>query len=185
MFDGSHRTNKREINYAGASASSKSSRKTNLNVARQQRLQRAQAKAKLNSAKRLQRCWRGSSCRRSIAIELSSQYQTIMATAVDQQQHINKATSLLAFRMSDALIPFYASSTNQSAAKKCSTNATRKNWGEDDIIAESCMRKDLVLLSPIFEVFFMIFNPLLVFSNLIIKKVKLIGVKGKMNSYLF
>ena len=32
--------------------------------------------------------------------------------------------------------------------------------------------KDLVLLSPIFEVFFMIFNPLLVFSNLIIKKVK-------------
>ncbi|MDG1476247.1 MAG: glycosyltransferase [Vicingaceae bacterium] len=32
--------------------------------------------------------------------------------------------------------------------------------------------KDLVLLSPIFEVFFMIFNPLLVFSNLIIKKAK-------------
>ncbi|MEJ6735944.1 MAG: glycosyltransferase [Flavobacteriales bacterium] len=32
--------------------------------------------------------------------------------------------------------------------------------------------KDLVLLSPLFEVFFMIFNPLLVFSNLIIKKVK-------------
>ena len=32
--------------------------------------------------------------------------------------------------------------------------------------------KDLVLLSPVFEVFFMIFNPLLVFSNLIIKKVK-------------
>ena len=30
--------------------------------------------------------------------------------------------------------------------------------------------KDLVLLSPIYEIFFMIFNPLLVFSNLIIKK---------------
>jgi len=141
MFDGSHRTNKREINYAGASASSKSSRKTNLNVARQQRLQRAQAKAKLNSAKRLQRCWRGSSCRRSVAIELSNQYQTIMT---DQQpNNITKATSLLAFRMSNALIPFYASSTNQSAAKK--------NWGEDDIIAESCMRKDLVLLSNMIQ----------------------------------
>jgi len=32
--------------------------------------------------------------------------------------------------------------------------------------------KDLVLLSPIFEVFFMVFNPFLVFSNIIIKKVK-------------
>ena len=32
--------------------------------------------------------------------------------------------------------------------------------------------KDLVLLSPVFEVFFMIFNPLLVFSNIIIKKAK-------------
>lgn len=32
--------------------------------------------------------------------------------------------------------------------------------------------KDLVLLSPIYEIFFMVFNPLLVFSNLIIKKVQ-------------
>ena len=149
MFDGSHRTNKREINYAGASASSKSSRKTNLNVARQQRLQRAQAKAKLNSAKRLQRCWRGSSCRRSVAEELSGQYQSLMATS-EQHQNLSKATSLLAFRMSTALIPFYSSS-NQTAKKCSNTKATRKNWGENDIIAETSMRKDLVLLSNMIQ----------------------------------
>ncbi|KAL7469325.1 hypothetical protein ACHAXS_009603 [Conticribra weissflogii] len=59
MFDGSHRTNKREINLSGASASSRSSRAVHLNQARQQRLARAQAKAKLNAARLLQRCWRG------------------------------------------------------------------------------------------------------------------------------
>ena len=32
--------------------------------------------------------------------------------------------------------------------------------------------KDLVLLAPVFEIFFMIFNPLLVLSNIIIKKIK-------------
>ncbi len=32
--------------------------------------------------------------------------------------------------------------------------------------------KDLVLLSPLFELFFMVFNPILVISNLIIKKTK-------------
>ncbi|MGB0882868.1 MAG: glycosyltransferase [Vicingaceae bacterium] len=32
--------------------------------------------------------------------------------------------------------------------------------------------KDLILFSPFYEIFFMIFNPLLVFSNLIIKKVQ-------------
>ncbi len=32
--------------------------------------------------------------------------------------------------------------------------------------------KDLIILSPLFEVFFMIFNPLLVISNLIVKKTK-------------
>lgn len=59
MFDGSHRTNKREINLSGASASSRSSRAVHLNQARQQRLARAQAKAKLSAARLLQRCWRG------------------------------------------------------------------------------------------------------------------------------
>ena len=32
--------------------------------------------------------------------------------------------------------------------------------------------KDLILLSPFFEIFFMIFNPILVISNLLIKKIK-------------
>ncbi len=32
--------------------------------------------------------------------------------------------------------------------------------------------KDLIILSPLFEIFFMVFNPLLVLSNLIIKKTK-------------
>jgi len=32
--------------------------------------------------------------------------------------------------------------------------------------------KDLIILSPVFEVFFMVFNPLLVISNIIVKKTK-------------
>ena len=120
MFDGSFRTNKREINLAGASASSRSSRKTHLNVARQQRQARAQAKLKLNGAKCLQRCWRGSRNRKIIAKELDGQFQSMMqdlsngvcsspTQLADQHQKVSRAASLLAFRMSPALLPFFAS----------------------------------------------------------------------------
>ena len=167
MFNGSHRTNKREINLAGASASSRSSRKANLNVARQQRLQRAQAKAKLNGAKCLQRCWRGCRGRRLIAIELDNEYQVLVqslsqsvcdgvGSPTQQQQvadEISKAASLLAFRMSPALLPFFASrhiaANNDTSNTKSSS--IKKKWGEDDKIAEQCMRKDILMLGNIIQ----------------------------------
>ena len=75
MFDGSYRTNKREINLAGASASSRSSRTSNLNEARRQRLARAEALAKTNGAICLQRCWRGCYARSELAIDLTMEYE--------------------------------------------------------------------------------------------------------------
>lgn len=151
MFDGSHRTNKREINLAGASSSARSSRRAHLNQARHKRLERAEAKARLNSSRCLQKCWRGSHGRRVIAIELSRQYESMLDSlsssngGVDvgcspTQQKISRAASLLAFRLSPALLPFYA------CRSATSTTSNKKKWGEEDVVAESFMRKDLLLL---------------------------------------
>lgn len=121
MFDGSYRTNKREINLAGASASSRSSRTSNLNEARRQRLARAEALAKTNGAICLQRCWRGCYARSELAIDLTMEYEDAIGSInaiidkklVDVGPHdhesvsISDAACILAFRMSPALIPFF------------------------------------------------------------------------------
>jgi len=172
MFDGSHRTNKREINLAGASASSRSSRRNHLNAARQQRLARAQAKAKLNSAKCLQRSWRGSRGRRGVAAELDRRYQglvhdlsnnnggadgettsssasstTLPAADPQLQQKIASAASLLAFRVTPALIPFYASHRFEcGSGAKDAASVVKKKWGAEDGVAETQLRQDLLSL---------------------------------------
>ncbi|KAL9183884.1 hypothetical protein ACHAXT_004740 [Thalassiosira profunda] len=152
MFDGSHRTNKREINLAGASASSRSSRTSNLKVARQQRLARAQAKAKLNGAKCLQRSWRGARGRREAASQLDAQFQAVTQdvsagggdpiTAADPLKGA-RAASLLAFRMSPALLPFFAS---RYMAEGGLLGGDKAKSGAADSAAETCMRKDLLAL---------------------------------------
>ncbi|KAL7432289.1 hypothetical protein ACHAXH_006378 [Discostella pseudostelligera] len=120
MFDGSYRTNKREINLAGASASSRSSRTSNLDEARRQRLARAEALAKTNGAICLQRCWRGCYARSELAIDLAMEYGDAICSInditdkklVDVSPHelisISDAACKLAFRMSPALVPFFA-----------------------------------------------------------------------------
>ena len=83
MFDGSHRTNKREINLTGASASSRSSsRRSNVETARRERKARAAAKAKIDSAVRVQRSWRGMRCRRALASSLDVGYGECIAAAM-------------------------------------------------------------------------------------------------------
>ncbi|KAL7538545.1 hypothetical protein ACHAXR_011958 [Thalassiosira sp. AJA248-18] len=160
MFDGSHRTNKREINLAGASASSRSSRKTHLNVARQQRVARALAKAKLNGAKCLQRSWRGSRVRKIIAAELDDQFQAVIhdlshnlcnpdTTADHRQQKISEAASLLAFRMSPTLLPFYACRHVDGAAESLG----KKKWSAADEVAEKCLRQNLLSLENVLQSF--------------------------------
>lgn len=145
MFDGSHRTNKREINLAGASASSRSSRTSNLNEARRQRLARAEATAKKNGAICLQRCWRGCHARAGLAIRLAIGYEEAIFN-IDNSKYdagcspfreLSKATSMLAFRMSPALLPFFAyrymSDTTNNA----------------DELAEKHLRSDILNLSTI------------------------------------
>mmetsp|Transcript_2530 Transcript_2530/g.5561 ORF Transcript_2530/g.5561 Transcript_2530/m.5561 type:complete len:1509 (-) Transcript_2530:253-4779(-) len=198
MFDGSHRTNKREINLSGASASSRSSRAVHLNQARQQRLARAQAKAKLNAARLLQRCWRGvraggvnnfgsvissnnsdngddasvgfggcllddkdtrstiSRGRKGIAIELDHRFRAFIGNpillhfendspiTIEQQHLVSKASSILAFRFSPKLIPFY------SANCVASFSISRKNWDSEDEKTEMLMRNDLLKLESLF-----------------------------------
>jgi len=147
MFDGSHRTNKREINYSGASSSSRTSRKANLTLARQQRLARAQAKAKLNASIVIQRCWRGvrtgngdGTGRKGIARALDGRFQTIVTTDAlndssstdDANQHGSSVAilaTLLAFRLSPALSSFYTSS--------------------NDISVEEYMRQDLLKMEKL------------------------------------
>ncbi|KAL7552593.1 hypothetical protein ACHAWF_016755 [Thalassiosira exigua] len=154
MFDGSHRTNRREINLAGASASSKSSRTSHLRVARQQRLARAQAKAKLNAAKCLQRCWRGSRGRKSVAGELGARYRGVARELLagaggggggppppheaGRRARTTVAASLLAYRWSPALLPFHGASRRRGA-----------RGGLEDAAAESSLRRDLLLLEDI------------------------------------
>jgi len=164
MFDGSHRTNKREINLAGASASSRSSRKTHLNVARQQRLARAQAKAKVNGAKSIQRSWRGSRGRKMVATELDTQFQAMVSNSLSngvdskspaslptgqQNQKISRASSLLAFRMSPALLPFFA--VNHIDCTASTTTLGKKKWGAEDGLAEKQLRGDTLSLQNLLQ----------------------------------
>ena len=150
MFDGSFRTNKREINLAGKGSKS-SSRRSNLNQAKQQRLARAQAKAKLNGAKCLQRSWRGSRGRKNIAVELKDYYQATVTGLIGdescpaglEEKKVVMAASILAFRMSPALLPFYA--TTASGAAGC--NAEKKRRGAQDDLSEQCLRQDLLSLN--------------------------------------
>lgn len=157
MFDGSHRTNKREINLAGASASSRSSRRAHLDVARRQRLERARAKARSNGARRLQRCWRGSRGRRATAVALGGRYRDATTRGRpsdnadggpggggnDDERNPSEAASLLAFRMSPALLPFFAS--DRAAADGPAPSAKRK-WGAEDGAAEQRLRGDALSL---------------------------------------
>lgn len=152
MFDGSHRTNKREINYSGTSASSRTSRKANLNLARQQRLARAQAKAKLNASIVIQRCWRGvseRSGRKGIALALDGRFQMIITSSLNEardksNQHellVPMSASLLAFRFSPALSPFYSSSS--------SLHNKQSRDSEDASAVEELMRQDLLELETL------------------------------------
>jgi len=162
MFDGSHRTNKREINLAGASASSKSSRQNNLAVARRERQARAAAKARLDSSVRIQRCWRGRRCRRDVAIKFGRRYSEIISSMMllmkndddddvmsdydDERgrkrlERLANATTLLAFRMTPALLPYYSSRHNNN-----NNNNNNNNVGDEHFVAEGNLRQDLLLL---------------------------------------
>ena len=153
MFDGSHRTNKREINYSGASASSRNSRKANVALARQQRLARAKAKAKLNASILIQRCWRGvrvgqtgdRAGRKGIARALDGRFQTTSTAALNaminknassQLNAVATSASLLAFRLSPALSPFYSSSSGSKQIANIS-------------VEELSMRKDLLQMEKL------------------------------------
>lgn len=126
-------------------------------MARQQRLARAQAKAKLNGAKCLQKSWRGSRGRRGAAAGLDEEFQAAArdilsnrasggtVTAADQQM-MSRAASLLAFRMSPALLPFFAS---RYSAEWAAMPAGGKKWRADDVVAERQMRQDLLTLERI------------------------------------
>ena len=161
MFDGSHRTNKREINYSGASSSSRTSRKANLTLARQQRLARAQAKAKLNASIVIQRCWRGvragqgdTTGRKGIARALDGRFQTIITNSLKTSDDYSSSStgssssqqpgsvaipaSLLAFRLSPALSPFYT----YSSCNKQKLGANNDNAPS----VEEAMRQDLLQL---------------------------------------
>lgn len=167
MFDGSFRTNKREINYAGASASAKSTRSSHLNSARQQRLARAQAKAKLGAVKVLQRCWRGvregswggdgGGCtwgRKGVAGWLDRRFQDaeltltlgasinntseVTSIMTKYQPRISKAASILAIRLSPPLLPFFASNKNRTGDASLS-----------DQTSEECIRRDLLSLDSL------------------------------------
>eukprot|EP00986_Skeletonema_menzelii_P012401 scaffold6832_cov81-Skeletonema_menzelii.AAC.24 len=161
MFDGSHRTNKREINYSGASSSSRTSRKANLTLARQQRLARAQAKAKLNASITIQRCWRGvrtgqadgrNAGRKGIASALDGRFQTIITDAMNDNASDNSSTnsnhhgpvamlaSILAFRLSPALSPFYMSSSS----------SCNKNSGGNEV--KESMRQDLLKMEKLLTI---------------------------------
>ena len=152
MFDGSYRTNKREINYSGASSSSRKSRTANLAVARAQRQARALAKAKLNASIVIQRCWRGvrmggqhPAGRKGIARALDGRFQMIAANLLNNAGRDNNSAdielvtisaSLLAFRMNPALLPFYTSSSED-------------NDDNNNMSVEQFMRKDLLQLEKL------------------------------------
>ena len=165
MFDGSHRTNKREINLAGASASSKSSRQNNLAVARRERQARAAAKARLDSSVRIQRCWRGRRCRRDVAIKFGRRYGEIISSILflmkndddddvmsdydDERgrkrlERLANATTLLAFRMTPALLPYYNNDDLKSNADN--NDDLKNNAGDEHFFAEGNLRQDLLLL---------------------------------------
>ncbi len=172
MFDGSHRTNKREINYSGASSSSRTSRKANLTLARQQRLARAQAKAKLNASIVIQRCWRGvrqggnngrAAGRKGVASALDGRFQTIITDALTDNAIDNSSTntsnqnglavamsaSILAFRLSPALSPFYLSSS--PCNKKSGASDVKESMRQDLLKLEKLLTAtaDTPQLSPI------------------------------------
>jgi ubiquitin-protein ligase E3 C len=117
MFDGSHRTNRREINLAGRA--SRSNRTSTLKEARSQRLARAEAKAKSTAVTLLQRRWRGvrrgsgdGIGRKGIAALFRGDFDRVGAdlqneTDAVKKIEISRMTALLAFRMSHALIQFY------------------------------------------------------------------------------
>ena len=147
MFDGSVRA-KREINLAGK-GSSKSSRKSNIAAARQQRLQRAETKARQNSAKRIQRCWRGSVCRKTLGAELRGEFfkiQDITSLPVSQHKAAKRrACSLLAFRIVPPLLPFYAG----DVAGLCGSSNTCNERGNRDRFAEREVRQDFLTIEQL------------------------------------
>ena len=141
MFDGSYRTNKREINLAGASASSRSSRTSNLNEARRQRLARAEALAKTNGAICLQRCWRGCYARSELAIDLTMEYEDAIGSInaiidkklVDVGPHDHESTK-------NAVKYYYPSFANQSILIFDDANWTEVVQGAHKGILESGLK---------------------------------------------
>ena len=135
MFDGSHRTNRREINLAGRNTS-RSSRTSNLHTARQQRLARAAAKNQTNAATLLQRCFRGVRGRRFVSVWVRGEFDEMVVGLTDshrqysssnnsseqqlslqkQKEMIGRLASLLAFRLSPALIHFFSTQNNDESS---------------------------------------------------------------------
>jgi hypothetical protein len=92
MFDGSHRTNKREINLGGKSSlpsSSKSTRTSNLDAARRERKARSERRARCDSSLRMQRLWRGRMCRGAYAMSLGVQYAECIDGIISKTTVIN------------------------------------------------------------------------------------------------
>lgn len=150
MFDGSVRA-KREINLAGK-GSSKSSRKSNLAAAKQQRLKRAEIKARQNATKRIQRCWRGSVCRKTRGAELREEFIAIqdiasLGDSAKQKAAKRRACSLLAFRIAPPLLPFYAG----DATGVRGTSTTCNKRGDRDPFAEREIRQDLLTMQQLLE----------------------------------
>lgn len=176
MFDGSFRTNRREINLAGRSSSRSNTRTSHLHEARQQRLARAAAKAKTNAACVLQRCWRGvregsdAACRgrKGIAAGLKKDFHGIeedligvIGTAQNNGQHdgmsvaermaqkkhqIRRLASLLAFQLSPALVPFFAYNETRSGDIVTAKFVKDSIWDKHNALAEQCIRRDFLSL---------------------------------------
>ncbi|KAL3804679.1 hypothetical protein HJC23_008494 [Cyclotella cryptica] len=176
MFDGSFRTNRREINLAGRSSTRSTTRTSHLHEARQQRLARAAAKAKTNAACVLQRCWRGvrggldaeGRGRKGIAAGLNQDFhgiaeeligfveavqnisqhdeKSVVQRMAQKQHQIRRLASLMAFRLSPALIPFFASNGNGSNDVVTAKCVNDSSWDKNNALAEECIRRDFLSL---------------------------------------
>ena len=145
MFDGSFRT-KREINLAGK-GSSKSSRRSNIAAASQQRQQRAETKKRRNGAKTIQRCWRGSVCRKTRGAELRGDFIASLRDSAQQKAAQRRACSLLAFRIAPPLLPFY----DTGAAVGGTSTTCNKVRGDRDHFAQRGIRQDLLTIQQLLQ----------------------------------
>ena len=156
MFDGSHRTKRREINLAGRA--NRSNRSSTLHEARQQRLARAAAKAKTNAALILQKRWRGVRCRREVTIATKGEFDRInieLVGVVDgknkeefaevlssKEREVSRFASLLAFQLIPPLVVFFEANHNLVSMGISARNNSA---------IETCIRQDLLSLEYLLQ----------------------------------